>query len=265
MKRLNKTRGVLLFAFNNEQINYVDLAVYCGERIKQHWGLPVTVVTDSPFSHEHIECVTTTSPEVYSSRFFKGYAGVQKFLNGNRAEAFQFSPYQETIVLDSDFLVSTTQVLDVWNGKGVQLCNSANLLSGRPLTHDMASLGPTGLRMFWATVLCFDRSKESQLFFAYWQKVKRWYKAYSNIYGFSDTLMRNDFCVTVAVDLLAQKVGSSEPFVLPYSIPTAGFDMDVTGLSPLTAKVDGTELMFPTTDVHILNKKPLLDLIAQEF
>lgn len=264
MKKLNNTRGVLLFAFNNEQINYVDLAIYCGERVHRTWGLPVTVVTDTPFAHEFINCVTTTSPEVYSTRFFKGYKGQLKFLNGNRDDAWTLSPYEQTIVLDTDFLVATTQIPDVWDGKGVKLSKTASSLSGRTFPLDMTHLGKDGLPMYWATVLCFDRSRASEWFFQYWKKAKRWYKAYANVYGFTPTMLRNDYCVTIALDLLSQKIGSTDPFTLDYAIPTAGFDIDLVSLDPLQFTTEGTILTFPTTDVHVLNKHPLLELIGQE-
>ena len=41
------SKGVLLFAQNNEQIDYIKQAVYLAKRIKRFLDLPVSLVTDS--------------------------------------------------------------------------------------------------------------------------------------------------------------------------------------------------------------------------
>ena len=40
------TRGVVLFAHNNEQIDYVAQACFLAKRIKHFMDLPTTIVTD---------------------------------------------------------------------------------------------------------------------------------------------------------------------------------------------------------------------------
>ena len=40
--------GVLLFAVNNLQIDYVKQSIYCAKKIKEHLNLPVALVTDTP-------------------------------------------------------------------------------------------------------------------------------------------------------------------------------------------------------------------------
>ena len=42
------TKGVLLFANNNEHIDYVKQAIFCAKRIKKFTNLSVALVTDSP-------------------------------------------------------------------------------------------------------------------------------------------------------------------------------------------------------------------------
>ena len=41
------TRGVLIFAFNNEETDYLAMAEWSAKNIRKHLGLPVAVVTDS--------------------------------------------------------------------------------------------------------------------------------------------------------------------------------------------------------------------------
>jgi len=41
------SKGVLLFAFNIEKVNYYEMAVCCAKRINHFLNLPVTIVTDN--------------------------------------------------------------------------------------------------------------------------------------------------------------------------------------------------------------------------
>ena len=42
------TQGVLLFALNNLEVDYIKQAVFCAKKIKEHLKLPVALVTDNP-------------------------------------------------------------------------------------------------------------------------------------------------------------------------------------------------------------------------
>ena len=42
------TRGALIFAFNNEQTDYLEMAAWSAENIRRHLNIPVAVVTDRP-------------------------------------------------------------------------------------------------------------------------------------------------------------------------------------------------------------------------
>jgi len=41
------SKGVLIYALNNEQIDYAKLALNAARQVKQHLGMPVALVTDS--------------------------------------------------------------------------------------------------------------------------------------------------------------------------------------------------------------------------
>ena len=59
------TNGVLLFAFNNSNIDYVKQAISRAKRVKKYLGLDVQVVTDAvdyikaeyPFWHKYINYI----------------------------------------------------------------------------------------------------------------------------------------------------------------------------------------------------------------
>ena len=43
-------QGVLIFAFNNEQTDYLSMAEWSAGNIKRHLGLPVSVVTNTEYT-----------------------------------------------------------------------------------------------------------------------------------------------------------------------------------------------------------------------
>ena len=57
------TQGVLLFALNNVDVDYVKQALFCAKKIKYHLSLPVALVTDNrnyltkqfPFFEKYID------------------------------------------------------------------------------------------------------------------------------------------------------------------------------------------------------------------
>ena len=48
IKSKTLTKGALIFAFNNEHIDYIAMAGWNAENIRKHLNLPVAVVTDDP-------------------------------------------------------------------------------------------------------------------------------------------------------------------------------------------------------------------------
>ena len=41
------TRGFLIFAQNNTDVDYCKMAVFCARRLKKYIDLPITIITDS--------------------------------------------------------------------------------------------------------------------------------------------------------------------------------------------------------------------------
>ncbi len=42
------TKGCLIFAQNNSEVDYVKQALFAAKRVRQYLGIPVSIVTDSP-------------------------------------------------------------------------------------------------------------------------------------------------------------------------------------------------------------------------
>ena len=64
------------------------------------------------------------------------------------------------------------------------------------------TLNDAGINHWWSTVVYFDQSEESKLFFDIWSHVKDNWEYYSLLYQFPKMLFRTDFCVSIASHLM---------------------------------------------------------------
>lgn len=261
-------KGVLLFAFNNEQVNYTRMARICAARVQKYWDLPVCIISDDPRPVKLPQGVTfwrqVERPDRVNTRGYQEYGQALTFWNTNRHDAYELTPFSETILLDTDFLVQTRNVVDAWSGKGVKVSKSAYSVDGTPLTNDMKYLSvKTQLPMYWATIVCFDKSPISEEFFRQWKTAVDMYSVYSTVFGFESGPMRNDFAVTVALERMK---GNTQNvfFDLPYTIPTLLPGSTLLSLDPLIAFVpskhpEEMDMLPVCSDLHVMNKKSIIE------
>ena len=55
------TQGVLLFALNNLEVDYIKQAVFCAKKIKEHLKLPVALVTDNSIMYKKVRSEYTAN------------------------------------------------------------------------------------------------------------------------------------------------------------------------------------------------------------
>lgn len=101
------SKGIVVIAQNNETDNYVEQACLLAMSLKVHNNTPISVVTDN------------TVPDDYQLLFdniipipFGDAAEDSKWKIENRWKLYHASPYDETIIMDTDMLV--LQNIDTW-------------------------------------------------------------------------------------------------------------------------------------------------------
>lgn len=258
-----KNRGVLLFAFNNERMDYVRLAAYAANRVKRYWRLPVTLVTDEKEHafdvNAHFDTIIQHSRTRFQTqRLYPDYQELLTFFNKDRVMADVLTPYDETIVIDTDYLVSTDTIPRLWDTQPLLIARHAHSLSDIPIPAYLEKLHAATIPMYWASVICFNKhSSVSKRFFQHWRDAIRYYGYYANLFKYEPGLFRNDFVVTIAQHLLSGGVGTTE-YDLPYSLPTAMPDLVVDSVEPLV--LDKAGRVF--SDVHVMHKKSLLEKVC---
>lgn len=188
----NSSRGVLLFAENNERINYVKLAIIAANCVKNHMGrntkvsLITTQYSIDGFKEDEqneirslFDRIIITDYDESQQNNVRVYRDTRyhevraKFQNKARSSAYNLTPYDETILIDVDYFVLNNSLNSIWGCNEDFLINkSAKTLFHNNLQGQEFRLNPFGIRMYWATIIYFKKSKKAKLIFDLVEHIK---------------------------------------------------------------------------------------------
>jgi hypothetical protein len=107
------TRGVILFAFNSPKYNYYDMAKHTARRVEHFLKLPVTLVTDDDSmpadEYELWDKVVKITPDKNNFRDWG------MWINKGRYMAYELSSYDETLLLDVDYIINSDKLLTLFD------------------------------------------------------------------------------------------------------------------------------------------------------
>ena len=127
-----------------------------------------------------------------------------QFNNSNKHKIYQYSPFEKTLLLDIDYIVKTDILLKYFDSEHpVCMFDNATTVRNEEPALEERFLYDAGIKMWWSTVVYFDRSDFSKLFFDTWSHVAENYEFYQYLYNFPSKLFRTDYCVSIAVHILA--------------------------------------------------------------
>lgn len=266
------TQGLLYYAFDNAEIDYVKLATVSAKFATKHLDKPAALVTNrkirrtknSPW--DHVIVVDNDDPQKRTFRNGIQYKKMLDWHNGNRYTAYDLTPYDQTILLDADYLVLTDQLNMCWDSEYSIMINSdSKFINGEPTLPTEKRISWSGPDMLWATVVYFQKCEESKTFFDTVSVVKQYYQYYRKIYNISSGVFRNDHAFSIANHIMSGY--SSESFVKPLPVPWLLHAMD----SDEIVKYNNNKISFLTSngyartvadqDIHIMNKYSLLEKI----
>lgn len=231
MKKEN-SRGFIMFAHNNAEIDYFKLAVINSLLIQKHLGINnITVVTDP---HSYSYAVESLGEDLIKSainnlivvekdkefksqniRVFKDTSHTAKqlpFYNINRCDAYELSPYDETILLDVDYLILSDTLNQCWGHNEEIMMNwrYQDIMFDRK-DYTLDRLNPFGITMYWATVVYFKKSAYAETFFNLVKHVKNNIAYYKDLYRWPGNLYRNDYSFSIAAHVMSGFVDKGIP------------------------------------------------------
>ena len=209
------SKGVLLIANNNAEIDYIFQACYSAKRIKKHLKIPVSLITDSPelfkttykkyrrLFDKIISCTDVSNSSFRSYKDGFTYSKVLEFKNTGRALAYDLSPYEETILLDTDVIIFNDVYLNCFKQKKELLLYKKSVdLSPFRKIDEFEHVVDSGIDFYWATCIFFRKTPENKIFFDLVKHIQENWDHYRMIYGIKSTLFRNDFVFSIGIHIL---------------------------------------------------------------
>lgn len=270
--------GVLLFANNNKKINYIKQAEFCASRIKKYMNIPVAIATDDlsyaqSLSFKFDYYIEIEKPNYVQNKFF--YNGVYNSIalqwsNQNRLSAYNITPFDQTIVMDTDYIISNDVLVDAFKiDADIMMYKDICDVGLDRNNKEFKYISETSIPMWWATVFYFKKNSQTKLFFDLVAHIKEQWNYYRLFYQISNRNFRNDFAFSIAAHILSGLTVQTFVKELPGKFWFTS-DRDV----PLSINEETIKLLIDQNDngnymaaklensnVHLMNKFALQEII----
>jgi hypothetical protein len=265
------SRGAILFAFNSPKFDYFKMAEHTAKRINHFLDLPVTVVTDESSLPEipkyNFDNIVLVEPDKNNVRDW----GI--WINKGRYQAYQLSPYDETILLDTDYMVNSDKLLKTFDIYNDFCCHdSTSFLMHPGLPQEV--LSTYSYNTLWATVITFKKSNRAKQIFECLEMVQKNFDHYANIHSFISATYRNDYALTLALRIVNGHTVSDRD-IIPWDLLHIGknttvyknnndeFNTEYTVMFDnwQRGKIRKEYITIKDMDFHVMTKENFLELI----
>jgi hypothetical protein len=261
------TTGALIFAFNNESIDYVAMAAWSAKNIQRHLGIPVSVVTDTAVDSAVFDQVIHTAVEDSTNTRHFSDVGTVTWHNLNRMDAYTLTPYSQTLVLDADYVVASNQLQSVLDSQEDFMCHrTAYDVTGLQPFTDLNVFGQYQFPMWWATVMMFRVSERSRLIFESMSMIRDNWTHYRNLYANPRSTYRNDHALSIALNI--ENGHTLQTQDIPWGLASLTPEHCLTQLDQDQYRVDFVTAdkkprwITLQQDFHAMGKQQLGDIVA---
>lgn len=257
-------KGVLLFAFNNETVDYYQMAVQTAKRVNKFLNLPVTLVTDSKSLPEtttyQFDKVIITDAQSDNEKEGKVW------INKGRYRAYDLTPYDETLLLDTDYLVNSDMLLKPFELYDDFMCFK-NIKYFMNLEATQEFISNNCWQTVWATVIYFKKTQRTKQIFQCLEMVQKNYSHYIKLYNIPSTMYRNDYGLTFALHIVNGNMENKRDYI-PWHLMHVNYDVKVKKLSDTSYQLSKQNkrheyINIVDTDFHMLNKENFMELVNE--
>jgi len=257
------TKGVLIFAKNNEQFNYIKQANVAATMAKYFLDVPVSLITletDYKDNTSDIwdKVIYLDDVEVVNGRgvIVNGKREQITWYNLDRLLAYDLSPYDETILIDGDYLIQNSVLSNVWGSVEPMLMNTASRVPSKQQEHIYEKVITDGYpSIHWFTVCYFRKCEQTEQWFTLAKEVKANNDFYSTTFGSPYSFYRNDITAAIASHVIN---GYTDGWIKPLPIrqinsyaPENIIDINKGSVTINTGTIP---VRLKDTNVHLLNK-----------
>ena len=272
--------GALIFAHNNTGIDYTKLAIFAANRVKQYLGIPVSIVTDNVDwlnknypDHPFDKVIEIENQPFMHKLFYDGtlFSKKLEWKNMTRNRAYDLTPYDTTLVIDSDYIVSSDVLKIAFSRDDIfQIYTRTVDLAEWRDPNTFSRINAYSIPFYWATVFVFKKNEVTQAFFDLITYIKQNWLYFRVLYNIDSELYRNDFAFSIAIHIMNGKMEGDFATSLPGS-------MFFTKDTDILHSIDGSTAKFllekkdhlgeyiaskvTDLDVHVMNKMSLSRVI----
>lgn len=212
------SKGILVFARNNNKVDYVKQAYFLALRIRKYLNLPTSIVTDSvgylerqfPDWNEVFDEVINLnkikrSENLTTKTYYDGSLSKHslEFKNDARVLAFDLSPYDQTLMLDSDIVIQNSSFLNCFaTDSNFQIYSECTDIAGHRDYSEFTYFNDSGIKFYWATCVYFTKSAENKVFFDLLKHIQENWLYYNHVYNVNRSTFRNDYAFSIAIHIM---------------------------------------------------------------
>lgn len=252
-------KGVLLFAFNTDEVDYIKMAHLTAKKVNYFLDLPCTLITDSQTNYDFDNII-------YLERDKSNHKKEKIWYNKGRYNAYALTPYDETIILDVDYVINSNKLLKVFDFyEDYCIHNSCKYLMYPDVLPE--KLGQASFNTLWATILFFKKSDRIKLLFDCVKMVQDNYQHYIDLHGMWSETYRNDHAFAIANRILNGHIENKNNFI-PWNLLHIGENTYVQKISNTEYKIvlkqeKSKYIIVKDTDFHMLNKDNFLEIFNE--
>lgn len=266
--------GALIFAQNNENIDYTKLAIFAAERVIKYLNIPVSIATDNKqwlidnYPSHIFDQIIEIKPDGTSQRRTMNdgafYSMNLAWKNLTRHQVYDLTPYDETLVLDSDYILNSSILSKAFDREyDIQIYKNSFDVAGWRKTNEFIRINEYSIPFYWATVFFFRKTEITKSFFSLISYIKENWFYYRILYNIESPTFRNDFAFSIAIHIMNGKTNGEFVMELPGTMSYCSdkdllISIDDNAVSLLLAQHANIEgyIAAKTTglDVHVMNK-----------
>lgn len=257
-------KGALLFAYNTPETDYLKIASITAERISKFLDLPTTVITNQASIDATSGSLSNFEKTVITDIVDENYLSKKMWYNKGRFKAYEFSPYDDTLLIDVDYLINSNKLLKLFDNHDIKIHDKIRYLMTSQVEEQ---LGKSKFSTLWATIIRFQKTNRARHMFEMLEQVQKNYAYYANIYKYQNFVYRNDYAITIALKTINGQLYEPKDFIswellhipdnaIVYKETDTAYTIKYKDM-----RTDKVEYIKVTNlDFHIMNKNNFLEL-----
>lgn len=290
------TVGTVFVAYDHDRIQFTKQAIRNALFIKRHWSHKnVCLITDEVGSkslgkHANVfdSVIINEKPKLQKSNYRKILTSsgptTIPYYNSNRTDVFSLSPYDKTLLLDTDYYLMSNALDVAFDIDDDFMINKKIIHANYKTSLEDERVNTKGISLYWMTAVLFEKTGLTETVFDLMNYVRDNYFYFMQLYGLDSNIYRNDFAASIALHILRnwrdESILQNKFHTLPQvedfrSLPidyllTAPPDYEVISLDTYKITLQRYSIKPPIEytvkhqDLHVMNKISLDKFIEED-